>query len=218
MHPITLSPTSIALFTDCPRCFWLDKVRGISPPGSPFPSLPSGMDRVLKEHFDRHRKDRVLPAELEGRFNGHLFQDMEKLKIWRNNFKGLKYMDKTGFSLRGAIDDLFVTSDGKHAPLDFKTRGFPRKDDTHEYYQHQMDIYSFLLEKNGLKPASYAILIFYHPLKVGERHEVEFFPDPVRVDVDRARANRLFHGAVKCLQGPEPALNRDCGMCMWNRE
>jgi len=212
-----LSPSSISLFMECPRCFWLEKNRGIKRPSSPFPSLPSGMDRVLKEHFDVHRGKNTPPEELEGRFKGRLFQDTIKLRDWQNNFRGLRYTDpKTGATLMGALDDLFVTESGKHAPLDFKTRGFPRKEGTHSYYQHQMDIYSFLLEKNGLTPADFAILIFYHPTGVNASHDVIFDPDPVRVAVDRGRGEKLFLGAVECMQSPEPPEpGKGCQWCNW---
>ena len=53
--------------------------------------------------------------------------------------------------------------------------------------------------------ASYAILIFYSPVKVNEAsHHVEFKPEPMKVEVDRARGEKLFKDAVKCLCGPEP--------------
>ncbi|NYZ77034.1 hypothetical protein H0O02_01835, partial [Candidatus Micrarchaeota archaeon] len=48
-------------------------------------------------------------------------------------------------------------------------------------------IYSFLTEKNGLKAVSYAIIIFYYPIKVNKRHDVEFKPEPMKVEVDRAQ-------------------------------
>ena len=161
-------------------------------PSGPFPSLPSGMDNILKVHFDKHRKDDTIPEELAGKFEGRLFRDVGKLDVWRNNFRGLRYLDeKSGITLTGALDDLFVTSDGKYAPLDFKTRGFPRKEDTHKHYQHQMDLYSFLLEKNSMDPANYAILIFYHPLNVEDDHNVVFNADTGA----QAEAPRIDDGA-----------------------
>jgi len=216
-RPITLSPSTISLFLDCPRCFWLAKNKDIKRPSGPFPSLPNGMDRVLKEHFNKHRKDNTSPEELDGRFQGRLFKDIEKLKTWQNNFRGLRYTDpESGVTLMGAIDDLFVTADNKHAPLDFKTRGYPRKDNTHEYYQHQMDLYSFLLEKNSLQPAEFAILIFYHPTGVNPSHHVVFNPDPVRVPVNRQRAEQIFLDAVKCLLSPDPPEpSQGCEWCDW---
>ena len=216
MRPVVLSPSTISLFLQCPRCFWLHVNEKIKRPSSPFPSLPNGMDRILKKHFDRHRNDDSVPEELEGKFQGKLFKDREKLEVWRNNFKGLRFTDeKTGITLMGALDDLFVTGDGKYAPLDFKTRGYPRKEDTHEHYQHQMDIYSYLLEKNSLTPADFAILIFYHPVGVDENHNVVFDPDPVRVSVDRERGGKIFLDAVKCLLGEKPEPGKDCPFCKW---
>jgi hypothetical protein len=219
MRPLILSPSTLSLFAECPLCFWLHVNEKIRRPSTPFPSLPSGMDLILKKHFDRHRKEGSVPEELEGKFKGYLFRDTGKLDTWRNNLRGLRFTDEeTGVTLMGAIDDLFVTSEGRYAPLDFKTRGFPRKENTHEFYQRQMDLYSFLLEKNSLPPADFAILVFYHPLGVDEKHNVIFDPDPVKVPVDRKRGERIFLDAVKCLLGERPEPSRDCEFCNWNRK
>jgi len=212
---ITLSPFTLSLFLECPRCFWLHVNKGIKRPSFVFPSLPSGMDSILKKHFDEHRRNESLPEELDG-FEGHLFRDAMKLKKWRSNAHGLRFMDeRTGVTLMGAIDDLFVTSEGKYAPIDFKTRGFPRKENTHEHYQYQMDVYSYLLEKNSLEPADFAILIFYHPVGVDEKHNVTFDPDPVKVPVDRRKGEKIFRDAVHCLMGDKPEPSKNCEFCRW---
>jgi hypothetical protein len=78
-----------------------------------------------------------------------------------------------------------------------------------------MDIYSFLLEKNSLQPADFAILIFYHPTGVDANHNVIFNSDPVKVPVDRKRGERLFLDAVACLRGSEPKAHAACGFCGW---
>lgn len=216
---VKLSPSSIRLFLDCPRCFWLQINKKIRRPSGGFPTLPSGMDKILKEHFDSHRSSNTSPEELDWKFEGHLFKDIEKLNEWRNNFKGLRFRDEeTGAVLMGALDDLFVTKDGKYAPLDFKTRGYPRKDDTHEHYQHQMDIYSFLLQKNGLPPAGFAILIFYHPIGVNKSHDVVFDPDPIKVKTDPERGERIFRDAVKCLEDDIPESDKQCEFCRWLKQ
>ena len=44
-----LSPSSLNLFVNCPRCFYLQVVKKIKRPDTPFPSLPSGMDDALKQ-------------------------------------------------------------------------------------------------------------------------------------------------------------------------
>jgi len=213
---INLSPsTSLPLFLNCPRCFWLEKIKKIKRPSGPFPSLPNGMDRILKQHFDTHRSKKTLPKALEGKFSGSLYPDLKKLDVWRNNFKGLQHEAKPGFILKGALDDLFVTSSRKYAPLDFKTRGYPRKEDTHEYYQLQMDSYALLLEKNGMKTAGFAILLFYHPLKVNREHHVEFNADPVKIPTNPKNAENVMQQAISCLQGKEPKVSKECGFCRW---
>lgn len=107
-----LSPSSINLFLECPRCFWLQLVKGIKRPEGIFPSLPSGMDKILKEHFDEYMKKGLLPPEIKahGLENGYqLFADKKTLDIWRSNFKGIEYMDKTsGVLLRGAVDNILT--------------------------------------------------------------------------------------------------------------
>ena len=50
------SPSSLSLLKDCPRCFWLKFNKDIKRPDSIFPSLPSGMDKILKVHFDHFMK------------------------------------------------------------------------------------------------------------------------------------------------------------------
>ncbi|MBI4441132.1 hypothetical protein HY639_03120 [Candidatus Woesearchaeota archaeon] len=72
-----LSPTSLDMYNDCPKCFWLKMNKKIDRPDTPFPSLPSGMDKVIKRHFDAYRQQHLLPPELEG-IDGKL------MMIWHN--------------------------------------------------------------------------------------------------------------------------------------
>ncbi len=143
-----LSPSSINLFLECPRCFYLSLVKNIKRPSGPFPSLPGGMDKILKVHFDRFMEKGELPPELKENNevkDCKLFDDKELLDVWRSNFKGISYFDsKSGVLLRGAVDNILVKGK-KLIVLDYKTRGYPLKEDTHEHYQTQMDIYNFLL-------------------------------------------------------------------------
>jgi len=43
-----LSPSALNLMKECPRCFWLAQHKVWKRPSGIFPSLPSGMDRILK--------------------------------------------------------------------------------------------------------------------------------------------------------------------------
>ena len=199
---------------DCPRCFYLAMVKKIKRPSGAFPSLPGGMDKILKEHFDRFiGKDKLPPELVKEGVDCSLFDDKEKLKIWRSNFKGIQYLDKkSGILLRGAVDNILVKK-GKLIVLDYKTRGFPLKEDTHKHYQAQMDIYNFLLRKNGYKTEDYAYLLFYHPIKVLKSGKVVFETSLVKMKIDIKEAESLFRKACSILKGKIPKASKECEWC-----
>lgn len=211
---IKLSPSTLNLFLECPLCFWMQFNKGIRHPETIFPSLPSGMDRVLKAHFDSYREKGLLPPELSELDGMKLFDKIELLKVWRNNLKGISYEDKkVGAILRGAVDDMLVDGE-KLVVLDFKTRGFPLKEDTHKSYQEQLNIYTYLLEKNGFDAEHYAYLLFYYPNIVNGDGSVLFNRKLVKMKTSPSDAEKLFHSAVKLLQNDEPPKEADdCGHC-----
>jgi len=213
-----VSPSSLKIFENCPRCFWLQIKRKISRPSMGFPTLPSGMDRVLKIHFDSFRDKGELPPELKplkGKYT--LFDDIKLLDVWRNNFKGIQWADSNGNTFRGAVDNLLIKSK-KLIVLDYKTRGFPLKDDTATHYQDQMNIYNFLLRKNKYKTCNYAYLLFYHPNKVDSDGDVLFNTDLVKVKVNVSDAEKLFGKALKVLSEEVPEAGEECGFCGWVKE
>ena len=208
--PYKFSPSSLSLLKDCPRCFWLAFNKEIKRPDTIFPSLPSGMDKVLKEHFDRFMKKGELPPELQ-ELDGQvkLFDDEELLKVWRSNFKGIQWTDKKGNLIHGAIDNL-LKKGKKLIVLDYKTRGFPLKEDTHEHYQDQMDIYNFLLRKNGYETENYSFLLFYVPKEVMSTGEVIFDTTLKKMKVDIKNAEDIFNKAIKLLNDECPSK-----CCKW---
>lgn len=210
---IKLSPSALNLMEDCERCFYLDRIKGIKRPDAPFPSLPSGMDKILKEHFDRFMEKGKLPPEIR-ELDCKLFEDKEKLKLWRNNLKGIQYL-YNGILLRGAVDNI-LTKGNKLIVLDYKTRGYPLKEDTHEHYQTQMDIYSFLLKKNNYETEDYAYLLFYYPNKVNETGEVIFNTNLVKIKTNLKNAEKLLKKASEILKGKIPKKSKTCQFCMWN--
>lgn len=215
---IRLSPTSgLSLFLECARCFWLHYNKNVHRPRGIFPSLPGGMDLVIKEYFDRYRGS--LPRELVGKVEGVLLDDLSLLRRWRNWRTGMEFQDKKRNAiLFGALDDcLFV--DGTYAPLDYKTKGSaPRDGDGERYYQTQLDVYALLLEKNNFPATDFAYLIYYFPQSVGEHGIVRFHVHPVKVRTSPDRGRRIFAAAVDCLKGALPKHHSSCEYCVWNRD
>lgn len=204
---------------ECPRCFYLHVVKNIKRPETPFPSLPSGMDKILKEHFDRFMEKGLLPPEIRENKECKeckLFDNEERLKIWRNNRKGLEFKDeKNNVLLHGAIDNILV-KEKKLIVLDYKTRGYPLKEDTHEHYQAQMDLYNFLLRKNNYDTEDYAYLLFYYPNKVLEAGEVIFDTVLKKINTSSSKGEKLFMEAIKLLNSDDiPKANGNCPFCNW---
>lgn len=209
------SPTTLNLFFDCPRCFWLHFNKEIERPRGAFPSLPGGVDRILKGYYDSYRKKKKLPPELEGKVEGHLFEDEALLEEWRNWRKGLVYEDKKrDIVLKGALDECLV-HDGYYIPLDYKTKGSaPTREDTEKYYQNQLDCYCFLLEANKRPTCSTGYIVYYYPEKVSSQGIIQFQVEPFRLETDPLRAKETLEEAIKCLKGPEPE-KRGCEYCTY---
>jgi hypothetical protein len=204
---------------DCPRFFWLHHNKEKKRPESVFPSLPSGMDVILKKHFDNFMNKGLLPPELKENpecKGCKLFDNKDLLKIWRSNFKGISLKDNEGNLLHGAVDNLLIKGK-KIIILDYKTRGFPLKEDTHEHYQNQLDIYNFLLRKNGYETEDYSFLLFYYPKEVLETGEVIFDTKLIKMKVDANNAENIWKKAIKLLNGkcPEKHEHGECEWCAW---
>ncbi|MCX6748586.1 MAG: PD-(D/E)XK nuclease family protein [Candidatus Pacearchaeota archaeon] len=214
--PFKLSPSSLSLMEDCPRCFWLHHNEDKKRPSGIFPSLPSGMDSILKTHFDKFRDKNKLPPELKNKEceDCKLFEDKELMKIWRSNLEGISFTDEQGNVLHGAVDNILVKKE-KLIVLDYKTRGFPLKEDTHEHYQNQLDIYNFLLRKNGWETEDYGFLLFYIPKEVLETGEVIFNTHLVKMKIDVDSAEKLWKKALKLLEGacPKKHEEKECAWC-----
>lgn len=208
-----LSPSSLNLIKDCPRCFWLAQHKVWKRPAGIFPSLPNGMDKILKIHFNKFRDQNKLPPELCD--NNHcndmkLFDDEEKMKVWQSNFKGVSWTDENGNELHGAVDNILVKGK-KLIVLDYKTRGYPLKEDTAEHYRLQQNIYNFLLRKEGYETEDYFFLLFYIPKEVAETGEVVFNTELVKMKVNVEMAEEAWNKALKMLN--ENCPKESCEWC-----
>ena len=210
---IKISPSQIGMLLECPRCLWLFFREGLKRPSGPFPSLPGGFDLLFKKYFDEYRRVGKLPPELEGSVEGKLFDEMDKLDVWRNNWKGISAeFPELGLLLKGAIDDLIVNKKRELVPLDFKTRGYPIKEDTAAHYQTQLDLYALLFKENGYPVASYGYLLFFWPKKYGG-HSADFNTELVNMEISPDRGIDTLKEVVRIVKGHQPAAHSDCEFC-----
>lgn len=220
-RPIQLSPNSLNLYYECPLCFWLEKRMGIKrPPPYPY-ALNTAVDVLLKEEFDKYRKKRELhPLLIAYNVPAKLFPNQKLLDEWRNNFKGIRYYDAVlDATLFGALDDVLEFSDGRLAPMDYKSTG-SRVANVYDRFQLQMDIYTFLLEKNGYKTVRKGCLAFYVVDKEnGFEDKLPFKKEIHMIDTDPTYIQGIFGEAVALLRADAPkAHSPDCKHGQWLKE
>jgi CRISPR/Cas system-associated exonuclease Cas4 (RecB family) len=215
---ISLSPNSLNLFLECPHCFWLDKNLGIKrPPPYPY-ALNSAVDTLLKEEFDNYRKKGLQhPLLEEWNIKAHLFKNQNLLNQWRNNLAGIRYFDESLMAtLFGAVDDILEFDDGKIAPLDYKSTGSTAAN-IYDRFQLQLDVYAFLMEKNGYQVYKKGYLAFYVVDKSkGFIDRLPFRKEIVEIETNPSDVYEIFKDAVEVLkQGSPPPHSADCVFEKW---
>lgn len=208
------------MLLECPRCLWLYANENIKRPFGIFPSLPGGMDELFKKYFDKYRRLGELPPEIEGKVKGKLFDDFDKLKALREvNFgKGglCAQFSDLDIELRGAIDELLINDKGEYIPFDFKTRGYPTKDDTHKHYQYQLDLYSLLFEKNDMKSANYGYLLFFWP-KGYDKRSASFDTELKKLEVSPKKGMEILHRVRSIVDAEKPKSHEKCEYCLYRQ-
>ncbi|MGK7370851.1 MAG: PD-(D/E)XK nuclease family protein [Candidatus Halalkalibacterium sp. M3_1C_030] len=214
-----LSPSRMNLFFECKRCFWLRVNEKVERPSGPFPSLPSGIDKSVKKHFDRFREEGKKPPEIE-RCNEdlELFKDqefLEKARSWRSEPKWRD--DATGAVLRGGVDDLMRNEDGEIVVLDYKTRGYPPKGENSvpHYYSRQVNLYNLILRENGYSTADYGLILYFYPDGFQENGDFVFETEVRKTGVDIGKAKNLVREAVQTLNGEIPEHDEECEYSDW---
>ncbi|MGA8203148.1 MAG: PD-(D/E)XK nuclease family protein [Woeseiaceae bacterium] len=164
--PFRISRSKIDRFIECPRCFYIDRRLGTDrPPGFPF-NLNSAVDALLKAEFDAHRAAGTQhPLQAEYGLDA-VPAVREELNVWRENFKGIEYLhEATNLIVTGAIDDLWIDGAGSYIVVDYKATA--KKEPVtaldqawHAGYKRQMEIYQWLLRRNGLEVSDTGYFVY----------------------------------------------------------
>jgi len=214
---IKISPSSLNLYLNCTRCFWLQLSEGIRRPQPPMSSLPNGIDLTLKIYFDHWRKKDGVPPILKDKIPGRLFKDEASISKFRS--RSFQWFDKeVGAYFTGILDDALELSDGSIVPLDNKTRGFPPIE-PHVAHVVQMSVYTLLLKQNEFKTKNIAYLIywFFNHKKVDLEKPLDFNLGIEEVKTDPAYVKEIFHEAVVMLKEPMPPPNMNCKFCQYRK-
>ena len=161
-EPFTISRSKFSNFIDCPRCFYLDRVKGLKEPSMPGWALNSAVDDLLKKEFDKHRKEKT-PHPIMKEYNLNFIPyDHPDIDKWRQSLSsGISYLDKeTNLIIKGGIDDVWYDLDKEElVVVDYKAQSNNTTVETeaylegkyHQGYKRQMDIYVHILRNMDFK-------------------------------------------------------------------
>src|SRR3989338_3847564 len=130
-----LSRSKIALFLECPRCFYIDNKLGTARP-------PGKTAHPLRKAY---KLDAVPFADA-------------RMDEWRDALRrGIQYRhEPTGLLVTGGVDDVWVNPKGELIIVDYKATSKDQKieeldQEWHDGYKRQMEIYQWLFRQNGFK-------------------------------------------------------------------
>lgn len=219
-----LSRSKIDLYTECPKCFYLDNKLGVKrPPGFPF-ALNSAVDELLKKEFDILRKkgethELIDRYGVDARPVAH-----DELDIWRHNFQGVQhYHEPTGFWVSGAIDDLWINSQGEYIVVDYKSTS-KNEDITElnkewqEGYKRQMEVYQWLLRRNGYPVSQTGYFVYCNGITDVEKFDakLEFRITLIDHKGDDSWMEPKLKEIKQVLDSDEvPAADPECDFCAY---
>ena len=159
-------------FLTCKRCFYLDRVMGLDPPGTPGWTLNETTDLLLKKEFDECRESQTPHRLFASNGLGHVVPfDHPEMDNWRNSLhRGLMLRHKdSSVILTGGVDDIWQDTRTKQLiVVDYKSQAKNGLVDKKDYlddpylegYKIQMNFYAYLPKGMGLDvhPTSYFLV------------------------------------------------------------
>jgi len=224
--PYRLSRSRLALFLECPCCFYIDRRLGVDrPPGFPF-NLNSAVDKLLKKEFDIHRaKQTTHPLMKTYGINAVPFQH-EKMEEWRDALRrGITFLHKpTNILLTGGIDDVWVNPKGELLIVDYKatskTEEVTLDADWQDSCKRQMEIYQWLFRRNGFKVTRTGYFVYCNgdADKEAFDRKLEFDIKIIPYDGDDSWVEPTILDAHKCLMSAKvPKSEAGCDYCLYRR-
>lgn len=219
-----LSRSKIDLFVACPRCFYIDNKLGTArPPGFPF-NLNSAVDELFKKEFDIHRREQTPhPLMVEYGVDAVPFAHKD-IDIWRENFKGIETRhEPTGFTVSGAVDDVWVTPSGELIVVDYKSTSKNERivsldQDWQDGYKRQMEVYQWLLRQNGFTVSDTGYFVYANAGKDKEMFDnrLDFEVTLIAHKGDDSWIEQTLANIKTCLDDPRvPKAPADCDFCTY---
>lgn len=204
-----LSRSKLELFTDCPRCFWMDQKAGIKRPDFPAFTLNSAVDHLLKKEFDIHRAKKEPHPLIKKYGVDAIPYQHENLDKWRHNFTGIQFFhEETEILVYGAIDDVWENSNEELHIVDYKSTAKdtdPNLDGPwQQSYKRQMEIYQWLFRQNGFTVSNTGYFVY-----VNGKRDRKAFDGKLEFDVHLIPYEGKDNWVEKCVVNAKECLDTD---------
>ena len=184
-EPFKVSRSKLDIFTECPRCAYLDMRLRVKRPSMPAFTLNNAVDELLKREFDIHRAQASQHPLLQRYGLDAVPLDDDRMEEWRDALRrGISYLHvPTNIVLRGGIDDVWVNPEGEFIIVDYKATskkiGPSTVDDLYDSYKRQMEIYQWLFRRNGFKVSPTGYFVY-----VNGKADAEAFDKKLEFDIE----------------------------------
>ena len=222
-----LSRSKIDLFLECPKCFYIDNKLGTKRPPSYPLTLNVAVDALLKKEFDIHRaKSSEHPLLKQYKVDAVPFVHKD-INVWRENFRGIEYLHKkTGMLITGAIDDVWIDNktkelivvDYKATSKEGKITALDPENSLHQQYKRQMEVYQWLLRRNGFSVSNKGYLVYANGSKDEEAFDGKLIFEVTLVPCvgDDGWVESAIEKVHACLEDDRvPKKKPDCDYCSY---
>jgi len=224
-----ISRSKFSNFIDCPRCFYLERVKGLKDPSMPGWALNTAVDELLKKEFDYYRNiQQPHPFIVKNKLNFIPFKH-ENINHWRDPLRGgISFTDsETNLEIHGGVDDIWFNPNNKELiVVDYKAQSKEGAIETeaylenqyHQGYKIQMDIYVYILRQMKFKVSDTTYFLVCNGLKTPDKFDATLHFDlklvPYKTDTSWIK-NKIIE-MKKVLEAKEvPELNKYCEKCLY---
>lgn len=220
-----LSRSKIDLFLECPRCFYIDNKLGTARPRGPAFTLNVAVDALFKREFDAYRKNGTAHPLMEKYHIDAVPFVHKSLDTWRENFEGIEFFHKeTGFTVSGAVDDIWLHRNGELIVIDYKATAKEGAIETladsawEDQYRRQIGVYQWLLTQNGFKvsPTGYFVYANGDGSLESFNDTLHFETTLVPCEGDSSWIEPTLMKIKECLESDAfPEKNYECEFCQY---
>ncbi len=220
----SVSRSKLELFLECPRCFYLDRVHGVSRPDDAFYSLNLAVDHLMKREFDACRIDRKPHPVMKLHGVEAVPLQHPSLTTWRDTPQGIRSTHtESRIELFGIVDDVWEAANGSLHPVDYKATSSALVPtlEMRDGYRRQLDVYAWLLQRNGFQLAREGYIVFANAdrERPGLDRALQFTLSVAMHILDLSWIEDALMGVRECLEGSvPPPSSRDCVWCRYRND